>query len=320
MYVPAVNRQAISLHLEKVVNALLDILRDFECGPWYGDQALAVADALAKSEFGSEILRDVGMAIGDVDNYNWATAYASTARRATAAMHSIADNAATINFPKGAPVLSDVSGDDAIETATGAKMAYAIIEDVAIEVAEDCSASAETAYFREQAIGMYERDASIADADGTVWLPIMAGRTGVTHTTLTAVPSARDWTLEFAQDAAGIAAHPEQVADEEVIEAAQGGIAGDLIAGAVVAVILGQGTSPVERCRIAFFEDAMDACSDLVEDVASEPAEIVDYERACSDAAKRLLESARNLAAMLTAYAALSNALELVRYSRSDAK
>ena len=267
------------MRLNTVMHAVLDELRDFDYGAWYGDRALAVADALAKTEFDHKILRQVGAAIGDVDNHNRTTAYASTARRATAAMHWIAECAATTNYPEGAPVLSDVSGDDGLETTKAARTAYDFIEAVAVEVAEDCSASAEIAYHREQAIGMYQRDEPVADAEGTVWLPIMAGRTGVTRTTLAAIASARDWTLEFAQNAAGIGAHPEHVADEEVIEAAQGSIAGDLIARAVVAVILGQGSPSVERCKVAFFEKALDACSDLVEDGAADWAEVGDYER-----------------------------------------
>ena len=317
---PRVNRETVSLRLNTVMHAVVDELGEFAYGPWYRDRALAVADALAKTEFDSEILREVGEAIGDVDNYNRTTAYASAARRATAAMHWIANHAATTNYPQGAPVLSDVSGDTGLEKTKGAPLAYATIEAVVIDVAEDCSASAEIAYHREQAIGMYQRDAGVADAEGTVWLPIMAGQTGVTRTTLAAVPSARDWTLEFAQDAARIAAHPEHVADEELIEAAQGGIAVDLITRAVVAVIRGQGSPPVERCRAALFEDVLDACSELAEDATSDPAKVGDYERNCLDAAKRVLECGRELAAMLTAYAALSNAFEGVALAGNDSK
>ena len=302
------------MQLKKVMDAVLGELRDFEDGPWHGDQALAIADALAKVEFDNEALRAVGEAIGDVDNYNQTTACAYAAHRAVAAVYAIADCAAIGHFPDGAPMLSQVSGADEIERATGAPKAYEVIEAVAIEIAEDCSASRESADYRHQAIAMHQRDAEVGDADGTVWFPVMSGQTGVTRATLSAGASATKWSLKAAQDAAQIAAHPEDVADEEVIEAAEGGVSKDLIVLAVKAVILGQGQRPVERAKEAFFDDALGVCWDLVEDrgilTSGDEEEIEEYERECDVAAKRLLEAGRNLAAKLTAYAALTRAFE----------
>ena len=307
------NAHAISLRLNDVMDAVLDELQHFEDGPWYGDQALAVADALAKAEFDNELLHTVGEAVGDVDNHNRTTAYASTAYRGVSALHAIANCAATLNYPDGAPLLSDVSGAK-IETVAGAPKAYEVIEAVAIEIAEDCSASRESADYRNQAIAMYQRDADVADAQGTVWFPVMSGQTGVTQATLSEPASARSWTLEAAQDAAQVAAHPEDIADEEVIAAADGGVARDLIVKAVGAVILGQGQLPVQTGKEAFFEDALTVCWNLLEDRSiltdGDAEEVEEYERECSIAAKRLLEAARNLAAMLTAYAALTQAFE----------
>ena len=83
--------------------------------------------------------------------------------------------------------------------------------------------------------------------EGTVWFPIMSGWTGVTRATLLKPVSAKDWVSEAAQDAAQVAAHPEDVADEEVIAAAaNGGVAKELIVQAVAAVILGQGQIPLQ--------------------------------------------------------------------------
>lgn len=302
------------VRLNKVMDVILDELDHFEDGPWYGDRSLAVADGLARAEFDNEALRAVGEAIGDVDNHNRTTAYASAAHRTVAALHAIVDCAATVNYPDDAPLLSDVSGSEGMETASGAPKAYEIIEAVAIEIAEDCFASLESADYRNQAIGMYQRDADVGDAQGTVWLPFMSGQTGVTQATLSKPLSAKDWTLEAAQDAAQIAAHPEDVADEEVIAAAKGGIAKELIVRVVAAVILGQGQLPVQQRKEAFFEDALIVCSDLAEDgevlTHGDEEEIQDYERECNDAIKRLLETGRSLAAAITAYAALSEALE----------
>ena len=302
------------MHLKQVMDAVLGELWHFEDGPWYGDEALAVVDALAKVEFDNEALRAVGETIGDVDNYNRTTACAYAAHRAVAAVYAVADCAAIGNYPDGAPLLSHVSGAEEIETATGAQKAYEVIKAVAIEVAEDCSASRESADYRHQAIAMYQRDADVGDAEGTVWFPVMSGWTGVTRATLSAGASAKNWTLEAAQDAAQIAAHPEDVADEEVIEAAEGGVSKDLIVLAVNAVILGQGQLPVQRAKDAFFEDALTVCSDLVEErgilTDGDEEEIEEYERECNVAAKRLLDAGRNLAAKLTAYAALTQTFE----------
>ena len=230
-----------------MIDVILDELDHFEDGPWYGDRALAVADGLARAEFDNEALRAVGEAIGDVDNHNRMTAYASAAHRTVAALHTIVDDAATVNYPDDAPLLSDESGSEGMETASGAPKAYEIIKAVAIEVAEDCSASLESAYYHNQAIGMYQRDADVTDAEGTVWFPIMSGWTGVTRATLLKPVSAKDWVSEAAQDAAQVAAHPEDVADEEVIAAAaNGGVAKELIVQAVAAVILGQGQIPLQ--------------------------------------------------------------------------
>ena len=283
-----------------------------------GDRALAVADGLARAEFDNEALRAVGEAIGDVDNHNRTTAYASAAHRTVAALHAIVDCAATVNYPDDAPLLSDVSGSEGMETASGGPKAYEIIEAVVIEIAEDCFASLESVDYRNQAIGMYQRDADVGDAQGTVWLPFMSGQTGVTRATSSKPLSAKDWVSEAAQDAAQIAAHPEDVADEEVIaDAAKGGVAKELIVQVVAAVILGQGQIPLQQLKEAFFEDALIVCSDLAEDAEilthGDKEEIQDYERECNDAVKRLLETGRNLAAGITAYAALSEALEGVR-------
>ena len=300
--------------LNEAMDAVLDELRPFEDGPWHGDNALDAADGLASAEFDSEVLRSVGEAIGDVDNHNRTTAYASAAHRTVAALHAILDCAATVSYPDGAPLLSDVSGTEGMETAGGAATAYEIIEAVVIEVAEDCSASLENSDYRNQAIGMHERDADVGDAQGTVWFPIMSGRIGVTRATLSKPASAKDWTLEAARDAARIATHPEYVADEELTAAAKGGVAKNLIVRAVAAVILGQGRLPVQRRRDAFFEDAIVVCADLADDAAvlvhGDADEIREYERECDGAVKRLLETARGLAAALTAYAALTDALE----------
>ena len=183
-----------------------------------------------------------------------------------------------------------------------------------IEIAEDCSASLENADYRNQAIGMHQRDADVGDAQGTVWFPIMSGRTGVTRATLSKPVSAKDWTLEAARDAARVATHPEYVVDEELTAAAKGGVAKGLIIRAVAAVILGQGWLPVQRRRDAFFDDALVVCANLAEDSAvlvhGDADEVREYRRECDDAAKRLLETARGLAAVLTAYAALVHALE----------
>ena len=250
-----------------------------------------------------------------MDNYNRMTAYASTAHRTVAALHAIVDGAATVNYPDDAPLLSDVCGSEGMETASGAPKAYEIIEAVATEIAEDCSASLESAYYHNQAIGMYQRDTDVADAEGTVWVPIMSGWTGVTSATLLKPVSAKEWVSEAAQDAAQVAAHPEDVADEEmIVAAAKGGVAKELIVRAVAAVILGQGQIPLQQRKEAFFEDALIVCSDLAEDgevlTHGDEEEIQDYERECNDAIKRLLEMGRSLAAGITAYAALSEALE----------
>ena len=174
------NVKEIVQRTQAAVDAVLNEINHLEDIVWLGDPALCAADALAKAEYENDRLRALGEAIGDVDNHNRTTAYAATARRVVAAMHTLVDGAANIFYPDGAPLLSDASGDERIEKADGAQAIYALIEMVVQEVSEDVWASWETADHREQGIRMYERDTGVADADGKVWVPIKRGEARIT--------------------------------------------------------------------------------------------------------------------------------------------
>ena len=296
--------------MQSVVDALVSEVGHLEDANWHEDQALCAADALAKAEYENDNLRALGEKIGDVDNHNRATAYASSARRVAAAMHHLVAGAATTDYPDGGSLLAEASGDERIETADGATAIYALIELVVQEVAEDARVSRETADQREQSIGMYQRDANLADADGTVWIPIMAGQAGVTRETLTTEPSAKEWAMEFATDVASIASSPEDYADEDDIAAMQGAITKDVVCEAIASVVLGQGSIPLQPLKEAFFDDALTQCEELIGESAfyTDEDDLREYEEQCSNAAKRLLKTGREFAAALTAYAALLQA------------
>ena len=303
--------KAIARRTDSLIGVVEVELSRFEDRGWTGDDALGAADSLAKAEYGNEVLRAIGEEISDVDGHNRITACASTARRTTAAIFDIV-NESSIVPRSGTPLLSDVSGDNALETADGAKVAYGLIEALFEEVIEDASSSLETAGQREEAIGLYQRDNGVTDEDGTVWFGAMSGQIGITRETLTAEPSARNWGLEFANDIAGIAAYVEGVADNEELANLREPITEKLVSSAVSSVILGQGFGLVERWAAVFFEDALPNCYELTEEGCSDfdAEDLTDYQTECRKALKRLLETARDFAAGVTAYAALASALE----------
>lgn len=172
--------------------ALMDVveceLARFEDRDWASDGALGAADALADAEYGNRLLRAIGEESGNVDAYNRTTAVASSARRATAAMHRIVRDSSSV-VGSGDPLLSQFYGDAALEDATDAQIAYKLIDSLFDEVIEDASSSLEVADQRLEAIGQFERDSSVADEDGTVWFPFLSGRIGITRATLTAEPA-----------------------------------------------------------------------------------------------------------------------------------
>ena len=279
--------EVIARRTEALMSTVELELGEFENYGWTGESALGVADALANAEYESELLRTIGEEIDDADVHNRITASASTARRTTAAILDIV-NKASVVLGSGDPLLAHFAGDERLEAAEGAKTAYGLIEALFEGVIDDADASLEAAYQREEAIGMYERDKSLVDEAGTVWLPAPAGRVGITRETLTAEPSAKGWALEFATDLAGIAWYVEGVADAEELARPRAPVTSRVVASTVSSIILTQGGGRVERWRDAFFEDALSHCYHLTDRDHYEHEDPSDYETDCREAVKHL--------------------------------
>ncbi len=301
--------EVIARCTEALMGTVENELGEFENHGWTGDSALGAADALANAEYEDELLRAIGEEIGDVDVHSRITASASTARRTTAAILDIV-NQASVVLGSGDPLLAMFSGDERLETAEDGKTAQGLIEALFEEVIEDADASLETAWQREDAIGLYERDKSVVDEAGTVWFPAPAGRVGITRETLTAEPSARGWGLEFATDLAGIAWYVEGIADDEELARLRAPVTGRVVASTVSSIILTLGAGQVERWRDAFFEDALSRCYEFTDRDHYEHEDRSDYETDCREALKHLLDTGRDFAAGVTAYAALAYALQ----------
>ncbi|MDE0039340.1 MAG: hypothetical protein OXU77_17560 [Gammaproteobacteria bacterium] len=307
--------EVIARRTQALMNAVELELSEFEEGGWWGERALDAADALAKAEHDSELLRRIGEETGDVDGHNRITAAASTARRTTRAMLDIVNEASIVLGDSSIPLLAAYSGDKELEAAAGARTAYMLIDAMFEQLIEDADSSFETAGRREEAIGLYERDRNVADKAGTVWFAAPAGRIGVTRETLTAEPSARGWGLEFAADLAGIAAHVEGIAEEEELARLRAPMTSQVVSSTVSSIILAQGTVPLERWREAFFEDALGHCYILTGSDNYGREDLADYGGECDEALQHLLDTGREFAAGVTAYAALVHALEDVGLS-----
>ncbi len=301
--------EVMARRTEALMSAVGLELGQFENHGWTGESALGAADALANAEYENELLRAIGEEIGDVDVHNRITASASTARRTTAAILDIVNQASTV-LGVGAALLAEFYGEERLEAADDAKTAYRLIEALFEEVIEDADASLEAACRREDAIGLYERDKSVVDEAGTVWFPVPTGRVGVTRETLRAEPSAKDWGLEFATDLARIAGGIEGIADDEELARLRAPVTPRVVASTVSSIILGQGYGRVERWRDAFIEDALSHCYVLADRDRYEHEDPSDYETDCREALKHLLDTGRAFAAGVTAYAALAYALQ----------
>ena len=173
--------------LEGAIDVLVDLLLDLEDDP-FRDEAFDAADRVAELEYGTDVLRRLGETLGDMDYFNQETVYGAMAARCADALYFLLR--ASIGDAEACLALDEYRYPEAIEDKL-----YPYIDNVVEEVVDDALASREAAWPRLQALVAFERAGRRADEKGKVF--------GFDADALL-LPRARDWTTEYAKDAAGL--------------------------------------------------------------------------------------------------------------------
>ena len=284
-----------------VKDVLEPLLRPYEEN-WLIEGALDLADSLARKEYEDEYLHNLGEELGDVDNNNLNTAYASTARRTTEALCAILETVKNFSGAGLPPLISEKSNDPALESLDGIQEVYELIADVLEEVFDDGLNSYETAISREKAVGENERNPSKMDENGRVL--------GFSKEYLSPEPTSKTWVTEYSKDTAQIIQGYKDFAYDKAEFLLNTVIPKEVIFSAIADFVLGQGWAVLSMRSDDFFDYAIEEADNVIEGEYESKAQ---FEEASQDAARTLLEAARSFAASITAYKALDLEIETAR-------
>ena len=288
--------------LEGAIDVLVDLLLDLEDDP-FRDEAFDAADRVAELEYGTDVLRRLGETLGDMDYFNQETVYGAMAARCADALYFLLR--ASIGDAEACLALDEYRYPEAIEDKL-----YPYIDNVVEEVVDDALASREAAWPRLQALVAFERAGRRADEKGKVF--------GFDADALL-LPRARDWTTEYAKDAAGlIDFYTIDILEDD--DAPLGKIPGfDVcsfrpreLAKATAGLLVGQSWIEVANWR-SRWDDASWDFTQYVDRIREAPpddraAQARNVQRA-EELAAAVLDGARQLAAHHTAYVVLDRCL-----------